>query len=267
VNWYSVGLAAASGGLAALVARLIFGRTSDKKRAYVMAVVILFVVFNTLAERFILPRFNAQNAKAEIEAVFNQTPAFATIKEYEPQVYQQLVDTLTNAVGKGYTQQQLIDLLRSQIAALVASRMSHASDDAIITYMQVMLVEMDELQQKGDGRCYKLLFPQVDGGINGQTDFSEETRNRDMLALVEIIKTSNTQKAIPTQSDVMPFVEPILVELRSKFGDDVSVLADPTASNTDQDKVCTITMALYSEILELPPEQAVSTLRWMLGQG
>ena len=61
MNWYSVGLAAASGGLAALVARLIFGRTSDKKRAYVMAVVILFIVFNTLAERFILPRFNVQN--------------------------------------------------------------------------------------------------------------------------------------------------------------------------------------------------------------
>lgn len=83
--------------------------------------------------------------------------------------------------------------------------------------MQVMLAEMAELQQKGDGRCYKLLFPRVAGGINGQTDFSEETRNRDMLALIEIIKTSNTQKAIPTQSDVMPFIESILVELNTRL--------------------------------------------------
>lgn len=266
MNWYSIGLAAASGGIAALIASLIFGKKTEKKTAYTIVVVVLFVVINTLSKQFILPELNGYKAVADIESAFNEIPAFASIKRYEPETYQKLVDSLAAVTKQGYSQQQAIDLVRSQISGLVESRMPHASDEAILAYMSVMVTEMDELHKKGNGLCYKLLFPQVGGGIDGRKVFSQETQKKDLMALDEIIKTSNTKKPIPSESTVMPSLEPIFVSLYSKFGEDVSMIENPTAANVDKEKVCNITMNLYKEILALPPEQAVSTLRWMFGQ-
>ncbi len=182
MNWYSIGLAAASGGLAALIASLVFGKKTEKRTGYTIVVVILFVVFNTLSKQYILPELNAQKAKADIESTFENIPAFASIKKYEPTTYQSLVNSLTDATKKGYSQQQAIDLVRAQISGLVESRLPHASDGAILSYMNVMVDEMSELQSKGGGLCYKLLFPQVGGGVNGREVFSKETQNRDLAA-------------------------------------------------------------------------------------
>lgn len=266
MNWYSVGLAAASGGVAVLITSFIFGKKAEKKTAYTIVVVVLFVVLNTLSKQFILPELNSYKAVADVESAFNEIPAFASIKKYEPETYQKLVDSLADATRQGYNQQQAIDLVRSQISGLVESRMPHASDEAILSYMSVMITEMDELHKQGNGLCYKLLFPQVGGGINGRKVFLQETQKKDLIALDEIIKTSNTKKSIPPESAVIPALEPIFVSLSSKFGEDVSMIENPTAANVDKDKVCNITMDLYKEILALPPKQAVSTLRWMFGQ-
>ena len=266
MNWYSIGLAAASGGIAALLASLVFGKKPEKKVAYTIVVIILFVGLNALSKQFILPELNAYTAKADIESAFNDIPAFASIKKYEPATYQSLVGTLTNAAKQGLNQQQAIDLVRSQISGLVESRIPHATDEAILAYMSVMVTEMGELQSKGEGLCYKLLFPQVDGGVDGQKVFSQETLNKDLLALNEVIKTSNSKRVIPSESAVMPYLEPIFASMYAKFGDDVSMFENPAASNVDKEKVCSITMELYSDIMQLPPEQAASALRWMFGQ-
>lgn len=266
MNWYSVGLAAASGGIAALIASLIFGKKPERKTAYTIVVVVLFVVLNTLSNQFILPKLNTYKAIADIESELNEIPAFASIKKHEPATYKKIVNSLADATKQGYSQQQAIDLVRSQISGLVESRMPHASDEAILTYINVMVTEMGELHRQGEGLCYKLLFPQDGGGIDARKVFSQETQKMDLLALGEIIKTSNTKKVIPSEREVMPSIEPIFVSLYSKFGEDVSMIENPTATNVDKDKVCVITIDLYKHILDLPPEQAASALRWMFSQ-
>jgi hypothetical protein len=266
VNWYSVGLAAASGGLAALIASLIFGKKPEKKTTYNIFFVVLFVIFYTLSNQYILPGLNTYKTKAEIESAFENIPAFNSIKKYEPETYQTLVKSMIEASSKGYSQQQAIDLARSQISGLIKSRLPHAADEAIVNYMNVMVTEMVELQAQGNGLCYKFLFPQVGGGVDGRKVFSEEIQKKDLMALDEIIKTSNAKKVIPSENEVMPHIEPVFGSLYSKFGDDVSIIDNPTVGDVDREKLCTITIELYSEIIKLPQEQAASALRWMFGQ-
>ena len=50
MNWYSIGLAGLSGGLAALIASLIFGKTTEKKTGYIIVMVVLFFAFNTFSK-------------------------------------------------------------------------------------------------------------------------------------------------------------------------------------------------------------------------
>lgn len=123
---------------------------------------------------------------------------------------------------------------------------------------------MTELQIKGGGICHKLLFPQV-GSVVDRKIFSQEIQDKNLSALDEVIKTSNIKRVIPSESEVMTYLEPALVNLYSKFGDDVDMLENPTASTVDKEKVCSITKELYIEILKLPPENATSALRWVFG--
>ncbi|WP_417442047.1 hypothetical protein [Idiomarina sp.] len=272
MDWYSVGLAAASGCIAALIASLIFVKNKEnkenkekkeKKVGFTIVFIVLFFTLNTLSKQFILPEVNAYKAKSDVESVFDEVPAFVSIKKHEPVIYQKLKDSIADAARNDYSQQQTIDLIRTQIAGLVESRLPHASDEAILAYMNVMVSSMEELQRQGLGLCYRFLFPQVEGGVDGRKVFSQETQKKDLLALDKIIKTSDSKKKIPSDSDVMPYLGPILAGIYTKFGDDISMIKNPTAKNVDKGKVCIMTMEIYKNILALPPEQAANALRWM----
>lgn len=266
MNLYSIGLAAASAVIAVIIARLIFGKKPEKKTVYSIVIVVLFFVFNSLSKEFILPELNMRQALNDIERVTKDTPAFTSIKQYEPEIYQKLVDSVLVAVKEGANQQQLTDLIRTQISSLIEARMPHASDEALIAYVSVMISEMEVLSKQGNGLCYKFLFPKVAGGIDARKVFSKEMQQRDLAALNEIIKTSNIKKPTPEQSTVLPYLQPVIITLSEQHGDDVSLLDDPAAPNVDKEKVCKVSIDLYRGILALPIEQSAPTLRWMFGQ-
>lgn len=266
MNYYSIGLAAVSGCLAAIIAGLIFGKKSEKKTVYTIVTVLLFAIFNTASKNLILPKLNALKAKAEIESVFKDIPAFSSIKKYEPATYQKIINQVSEAVKKGHSQKEVAYMVRHHISRLVESRLPHASDEAIVAYMKVMVKEMEELLALGNGLCYKFLFPQLVESVNAREVFSKETQYNDLEALDAIIRTSINKRKLPSEAVVLPLLEPIFTELQAKFGDDVSMIENPTAIGIDKERVCQITKELYIKILDLPTQQAASVLRWILGQ-
>lgn len=267
MNWYSVGLAAASGALAGLLATLIFGRKPEKKLAFGIAFAALFVVFNTLSKQFILPELNALNAKSDFENVLRDTPAFQSIRQYEPDTYASLEASFVEAARRGDGQQKTIDMAREKISSIVIKRLPKASDEAVLKYMDVLVEQLSELQNQGNGLCFKYLFPQIEGGIDASSAFSGELLKRDLEALDLTIRTYDDSRGIPTEAEVVPFLQPLYAGLYETYGDEVAVLANPAGENVDKEKLCDITKTLYSRILELEQGQSVKVLRWMLAQG
>lgn len=106
MDWYFIGLAVINMGFAVLIARLVFGNKPEKKTAYTIAVVIMFCGFNVASKQFILPEIHSYKAKIDGESAINTIPAFASIKKYEPIIYQQIVGAIIVATKKGNNQQQ-----------------------------------------------------------------------------------------------------------------------------------------------------------------
>ena len=158
------------------------------------------------------------------------------------------------------------DPFSCQISTVVSKKLPRASDQAIIIYVRVIVDEMDELQKQGGNLCYRLLFPQAEGGVNARLVFSSEVQKRDLKALDMTIKSYEANWAMPSEKEIIPFLEPIYVELFEMYGDDVLILENPLEKNVDRDKVCSIAKTLYSKILALKQEQAVGVLRWMFSQ-
>jgi hypothetical protein len=53
--------------------------------------------------------------------------------------------------------------------------------------------------------------------------------------------------------------------LRERYGKDVDALRNPQSPGADRARVCAMTIALYSELVGLPPESAGPALRHVLG--
>jgi hypothetical protein len=266
MNWYSIILAAISGGLAVLIATLIFGKEPADKSAHKIVIVVLFIAFTALSKIFLLPKINAYSAKAEATIALKSVPAFRSIEKYAPDTYRKIFKILTDSIENGGSQEQAITLVRAQVQTFVLTRLPHASDDALISYVRIMDIEMAELQAKGSTLCYQFLHPQVVGGIDTVKLISRETQGKDLAALNEIIKSSNSKRPIASEDEVMPNLQPVFLALREKYGDGVAVIENPTAPGVDKARVCSVTRELYQKIVALPPDQAGKTLRWMFAQ-
>ncbi|MFL6657652.1 MAG: hypothetical protein ACJ8GW_06255, partial [Massilia sp.] len=201
-----------------------------------------------------------------VNAALEDVPAFASMKKYAPEVHRSISKTMLDAIDRGMPAQQASLLVRGQVQNFVSTRLPNASDTALVAYVGVMTEEMGALQAAGNGMCFQFMFPASAGGVDVSKSISKETQNKDLAALDEIVKSSNTHRAPPQQNEVMPYMQPIFIALRDKYGDGITVLEHPEAPGVDREKVCNMTRDLYTKILALPTGQAGAGLRWMFSQ-
>lgn len=268
MNWISIGLAALSGVLAAIIANLIVRNPKERRSAYVVAFVIFFALLQGLSREYIFPDVNAWNQSRKAESELLEIPAFQAIKQYDPQTYENLLSDIKRAIKSGSSDgSQITGMVRDRISGLVQKRLPHASDEAVASYMNVMLTEIDELNAHGGDLCYRFLFPQQSEPFDGRKYFSKQTQEADLAALANIIKTSaENPQPIPPENDVIPKLQPIFADLATEHGDDIVMLQNPGAANVDKAKVCSMAAGLYARILKLPPSESGTILRFMLSQ-
>ena len=267
MNWISIALAALSGALAFGIATLAVRNPKEKRVAFILTGVLAFVVLETMTVWFLLPRIEAWDNARRIESAFQGIPAFQAIKEHDPKTYQAMVTELATALNNGATEAEILAKVRSHIGRVIQTRLPSASDEAVVDYMKIMLAEMKELDSRGNDLCYRFLFPEESGPIDGRKYFSAEMQQADLAALALVIKTSaENPQPPPAEAEVSRQLSPIYQELGKEYGDDLLMLQHPTAPNVDKNKICTMAMSLYSKILELSENESGKILRFMLAR-
>lgn len=264
--WPAIALAAISAGVAVVVTNLLLSKEVENKTSHRVMTFLLFLILHITSKTYILPEIESYNTKNEIMTGLNKIPAYNSIKEYSPDVYNKLVYSINQSIDRGYTPQQIINVIGSQVSTYVKSRVPHASDEAILSYMKVMISELEQLHSKGNGLCYQFLYPSNDETINIFEHISPETRKNDLATLNEIIKTSQAKRAKLSDDEIMPSLEPIFINLYKKYGDDINILNNPKSSKVNKSTTCSITIDMFKSIVALPPTQAANSIRWMFDQ-
>lgn len=267
MNWISIGLAALSGALAAMIAGIIVRKPKERLFPYAIAFVISFGVLQGLSREFVFPELNAWNVARKADSAFVDIPAFQAIKQHDPKTYEAILSDIRGSLRKGADEAQIIGLVRGHIVGVVQKRLPSASDEAVVSYMAVMVTEIHELHKYSSELCYRFLFPEKSGPIDGRKYFSKRTQEADLAALAQVIKTSaESPQSIPKEAEVMPKLEPVIFELEKKYGNDITMLQNPSAPTVDRGKVCSMTADLYKRIIEMPRNENGKILRFMLSQ-
>jgi len=265
MDWDAIGLAGASALLAGLIIMLIGGWKNDaNNNTRIIWFAVVFLPIFTLSQAYILPERHALKAQSVFQEQTTNIPAFQSLMAYEPKTYNDIAALVTEAARKGHGEQQTLAFVHARIDSIYMKRLPKASDQAIVSYLEVAIDEIQELQKHGGDHCYTHLIAPEGAGVNPDKLFSKELRTRNVEVLDLVIKSYDENQRIPSKQEVMPFVDAISAELFELYGDDVtSALESPAAFGGDKDKVCHIWKTLFSKILELDREQAVEITRWM----
>ncbi|WP_459176149.1 hypothetical protein [Ewingella americana] len=270
MNWNDVIIAAVvavilGGVLKALYKKGKIGRTP--------AIIIFLVVIlggNFLYEGVIKPRLAGDDQTQDIDQALSALPIYSTIKAQEPALYSQIRGNILRLKKEGKSQQEAIDTVKPMVSDLLSERMNTAPDASVIAAMQVSLEEMQALQARNDGSCFKFLYPQISGGVNTAQVLPPELFKKDLDTMNDLLLASGSgQTAQPTAvsgEKAKVLMAPVRQALQDKYGDQLNVFNDLSAANVDRAKICEISLSLYSGILALPEQDSAAVLRLMLGK-
>lgn len=205
--------------------------------------------------------------EAMIERLFEEYPVFQTLKQQEPALYTQLIDNFLQSKKEGHSEQQLIDEMKQIVSSLIEQRIRHAPDKDVIDYMNIILEELRYYQanNRSEYLCFKTLFPQVSGGVNATKTLPKELQLRDLDSINRLFKASSGGVINPENQDYESKLNTIVTRMQQQYGDDLQMFSNPASPNADREKVCDMSIDMYSQILKLPPSDAGAILRSMLG--
>lgn len=268
MNWIAVAVAAVCVVVAGGVATLLVRDRLHRKPLYAAVWVVSAAVLVGLSQWWITPNLQARYDASVLDASLAGNAAFAAIRKHDPETYERMMSELRAGLLQGQTRAQLVEVARQQIGALVQKRLPRASDEAATEYMRVMVQEMTELRQRGGDLCYRFLFGGPQQSLDMRQYVSVNTIEADSSALSQVLRSASVSpQPVPAQADVAERMKPVITALAGRYGPDLALLQQPQAPGVDRDKLCSISIDMYSVILQMPPADSGKLIRYLMGQG
>lgn len=267
MGWISGVVAAVCGVLAAGVVVPAIGKRAQNKSMVVAAWLVLAAALFALAQQFVTPGLQARYEASRLDASLAGNATFAALKKHDPQTYDRMMGELRDGLLKGRDKTELVEGMRSEMTTLVQKRLPKASDEAATEYMRVMVQEMGELRKQSGDLCYRFLFGGPDKRLDLTRYVSANTIEADSAALSQVVRSSTVApQPVPQQADVATKLQPVVAALHGRYGADLALLQNPQALGVDRDKLCSISIDMYSVILQMPPADSGKLIRYLMGQ-
>jgi len=256
-------VAAAIGAVAAflgwVVARGVGPSGTTRHRATLLAT---FVSLFTLGSAALMPFARAWKQERDVLALLHDEPLFAAVVKDEPSLREPLRAALLEALREGEPGEAVAAGVRL-LSPRLWRTVPEASGASVVGLGRALVTTLAELQARDPEQCYRFLFPYVAGPPGGGGSPRDEGLLRALRAVALSARTGSAEPL--DRAAARKDIEDAFSRLRERYGADVDVLRHPQAPDVDRARVCAMTIALYSELLDLPGSAAGQALRHVLG--
>jgi hypothetical protein len=253
----TIGLVAAGLGLA-IAWRSGPAGTKRHRAVLLVSSVVLF----TLGNAALMPHARAWKQERDVEALLAGEPLFVAVLADEPDLREPLRDTLLGAV-RGGERGEAVLVGQRFLSPRLWRYVPRASDVAALRLGRALVGALEDLQARDPEQCYRFLFPAVAGPPRNGAAAREDQL---LSALRSVVASSRDGSAEPLDRRAAARqVDAAFHRLRERHGGDIDVLKNAQAPGADRPRVCAMTIALYEELLALPPPAAGQALRHVLG--
>jgi len=223
---------------------------------------VTFVALFTAGDTTLMPRARAWKQEREVEALLADEPLFAAVLADEPGLREPLRAGLLDAFRSGQGG-DAIQVVQPMLRARLWTYVPRASDAAAVRLGRAVLANLKDLQRRDPEQCYRFFYRDL--AVPPRPGAADKD-DRLLSALREAVVSARDGSAEPLdRKAAAKQVDAVYNHLRDEYGSEVDVLRNPQAPGTDRSRVCAVTIALYSELVALPPAPAGQTLRHVLG--
>jgi hypothetical protein len=254
----AVAVGAISAGLGWVVARWSGPTGTTRHRAVLLA---SFLAFFTLGSSMLLPRARSWQQERDVDTLLRNEPLFLAVVEDEPSLHGPLRAGLLKAL-RGGERGEVVLVGQRLLSPQLWRYVPRASDAAALGLGQALVATLTDLQARDPQQCYRFLFPAVAGPAGS----GASARDDGLLAALRAVVTSARDgSAGPVdRRSARKDLDAAFGRLRERHGSDIDVLQNAQAPGVDRARVCAMTIALYSELVALPPGTAGPALRHVL---
>ncbi|WNJ88941.1 hypothetical protein [Bosea sp. 685] len=194
------------------------------------------------------------------EGLAKYVPAYAAMQARLPQDFQRIAGTYYDGYMNGMSETELIAAFRGQLIPILQANKARADDAVLIEFARVTLDQYVVLGQKNPSLCYRYA-----AGVGSPANISDVVPQ----ALIQR-ELALGERAITTAAPRPPIDPQILEALMSRVQAALAkrftaetlgifqLSSVPPAQHADY---CNIAVALYQEIVALPPPEAALILR------
>jgi hypothetical protein len=210
----------------------------------------------------------ALRAQAAAEALDKQVlsdPTIAALHAAAPELYEDIRNTWLDNVSRGTSSAEAAAMTRGQIAHAVRKYLPLASNEAVIEFTRVQVIEIDQIGAKNVDACVSFLSPRPgDPPLDVSKYVTADTIERHSAASVAVITSGATNpQPVPVEVEIQKNLSLVAERLVARYGEaDVAVIGDMHSPTADHGKICMIFSAVYKEVLALPVQDQVSLLRY-----
>lgn len=243
----------------------LFGRKLRPATKYVVTGVISIgavIAYLFFARVITIALFTEGQVDRELQTL----PAYVALKKVDPDGYNKLLEQIVQLRSRSRSQAEAQAAAASVLGAAVRRFQAHASDQALIDRVRITTLEIDQIGAKSVDACADFLSPHPQAPVNLQQYVTPEVAKLDEDATAAILETgSRGEHPIPEKQQVEAFLSKIRGGLVAQFGED-DVTKFGSGQITDHAQICKMNSAFFKQALSLPRQQAVSVLRFVLGQ-
>ncbi|MTD37959.1 topoisomerase II [Erwinia sp. CPCC 100877] len=205
------------------------------------------------------------------QMALEEIPVWQVIREQEPAIYSELNKRVQEMEQVGQSQQQIIDLLQTQITALAMQRLQEAPDDSVVAWMRASIEQAAQIQKASGDACFRYLFPAAKGGIDAAKYLTPTQMQRRFDVDAQMMRAARGagrhRVSSQERKQARAALELVLEHMQQLYGQDVLLMAAPQQAQGKESRVCDMVLAFWRQVLALPPEKAAAIVRQSVTMG
>jgi hypothetical protein len=205
-------------------------------------------------------------ANAEGLDLLLQVPLFESLKTYEPKTYDLLVSRIRTELPRGRSQAELRAIVLPVVQEVVMRKLPYASDEALMSFVDVVMKQMAALRAADPALCYDYLFPAPGAApFDATKHLSAELMQKELAIMADLVRSASQEKhKPPTSAEIEQPLARVHAALSQRQGEDAArKLAIPNMTQESKDEACGATYHLYEIVLQLPQAESAPLLRYM----
>lgn len=260
--WIDILIGGVAGGIAGGLASLIIGTRKERRVAYLITIAVLFAGLETVGKVYVQPRLVAWEAGRETKDI----PLIKELSVSDPATYQRLLTIVQEGARNGDSQAKISQQIQDVLMAVLPNYLGKAPDDNVAAFISYFVDQIGALDRANPEACYAWLYPKNAPDPTIAQKYMDKAAQDKALQLVTDLIGGAIKNPQPEPDPVktQALLNPILLSLGQKWGDDLKLIGTPAADAPQRKKVCEIALDMYTQIATLPKADQSATLRYLL---